>query len=344
MNRGITVDDAVNKRIERQIQHLQINRDTLIIDADTHPSPVEELSGVIREKYDTHADYYHGKPVSVQNLTAEMHMSGVDMCLIWQNPAVVPYTEERDENYDALYTSNRFIRDTADARPQQFIPAGWTDPQALGVEKALRLAEICITEFGFFIVKMNPAQNEFPIDSDNVKTVADRIVELGAVPAFHFGADTPYTPVAGLRSLAQRYDGHPILAVHMGGGGASYVDAESHYQQSRQLGLEYPNIRFVLSAKRETHIESDLIAYQSAGEPFCRNLFMASDTPYGVQRWNFSGARAILQGLMDSEHHYDPRVRRNPGLFDESAVQAYLGGNCARFAIQGYQRVLEKQF
>ena len=92
---------------------------------------------------------------------------------------------------------------------------------------------------------------------------------------------------------------HPVLAIHMGGSGAGYPEADELYRQARELGLRRSNIRYVLSAKRDTHIESDLIAYTQAGEPFCRNLSCASDAPYGRMTWNFGGFRAMFRSLQD---------------------------------------------
>ena len=112
-----------------------------------------------------------------------------------------------------------------------------------------------------------------------VLTLVDRIVALGAVPAFHFGADTPFTPAAGLGAVAMRHPDHPVIGVHMGGGGAGYMKADALYTAARELGLQCSNVFFILSAKRDTHIESDLIAYRAAGAPWRHNLAVASDAP-----------------------------------------------------------------
>jgi predicted TIM-barrel fold metal-dependent hydrolase len=111
------------------------------------------------------------------------------------------------------------------------------DPKACGVEGALRMVETLVTESGCLLVKMNPAQIQFMIDSEPVRRVTERIVELGAIPAFHFGADTPLTPAEGLERIAALNPYHPILAIHMGGGGADYVEADELYRQARELGL-----------------------------------------------------------------------------------------------------------
>jgi predicted TIM-barrel fold metal-dependent hydrolase len=188
-----------------------------------------------------------------------------------------------------------------------------------------------VKEFGFFMVKMNPAQNRYPIDSPEVIAVADHIVELGAVPVFHYGADTEFTPASGLERIARLHPDHPVVGVHMGGGGAGYLDAEQLYHDSRDLGLRYPNIRFILSAIRDTYIEQAFITYQHAGEPFSRNLFCGSDAPYGRMAWNFGGFRAMLDTLQ----------QQFPAFTPEAATR-YLGGNFAQFAVEGCHRILAK--
>lgn len=312
------------------VDYLEQNQHRLVIDADAHATDI---------RTPLEAEYYHGRPVSADDLICEMDMARIDMALIWQNPSATAYTSDQDRNAEALLAANRYIRDSALRFPRRFIPAGWTDPKACGAVNAIRIAEICVRKFGFAFVKLNPAQNQYPIDSPEVLDVVDRIVELGAVPAFHFGADTPYTPAEGLRAVAARHPGHPVLAVHMGGGGASYQSAENLYRKARRLGLEQPNIRFAVSAKRDAHTESDFIAYQLAGEPFCRNLFCGSDAPYGRMTWHFGGYRLMLESLTDGARHTDARLRACPHLFTPEAVQGYLGGNLARFAAEAYRRV-----
>jgi hypothetical protein len=202
------------------------------------------------------------------------------------------------------------------------------------------MVDMFVRDFGFVIVKMNPSKGGFSIIDPQVQAVVERIVSLGAVPAFHFGADSPNTPAEGVRCLAERHPHHPLLAIHMGGGGAGYDAAEELYLKARQLGLDCPNIRFVLSTKRDAHIESDLITYQMAGEPYCHNLFCGSDAPFGRIAWNFGGFRGIFRSLTDGTRHTDARVRANPRLFTPEAVQGYLGANFARFGAESYRRLL----
>ena len=192
----------------RQLHYLEANQGRLVIDADTHITDVGGLSGELRRRYDSADDYYHGRPVSAEDVIREMDMAGVDAALIWQNPSATVYTDDPERNAESLLAANRYVCEAARRFPERFIPAGWTDPKACGLANALRMAEIFVREFGFAIVKMNPAQNAYPIDSPEVLAVVDRLASLGAVPAFHFGSDTPYTPAEGLERVALR---HPDL-------------------------------------------------------------------------------------------------------------------------------------
>lgn len=279
----------------------------MVIDADVHATDTGKYPARGRA-------YYHGRPLSLEEIVAEMDAAGVDAANVWQNPAATVYPGSEEGNFEALLEANAYIATGALRYPGRFVASGWTDPKACGVAKAIRIVEACVRDFGFAIVKLNPAQNRFPIDSPQVIEVVEAIVALGAIPAFHYGADTPFTPASGLEKILQRFPSTPVLAVHMGGGGAGYLEAETQYQESIALGLRYPNLKYALSALRDTYIEEALVQYQAAGEPFSRNLFCASDAPYGRMAWNFGGFRAMLGTLR----------------FDEASVRGYLGGNFAR--------------
>lgn len=334
---------AASNMLARLVDRLESEGHRLIIDADTHATDTAALAPEIQARYRSEPGYYHGRPISAEDIVAEMAMAGVDMALSWQNPAATWYPGDLDGNAEALLAANRYVHEAAIRYPDRIIPAGWVDPRALGLPNALKLVDCLVLDFGFAVVKMNPAQNQFPIDSPEVRRVVEHIAGLGAVPAFHYGADSPYTPAAGLRSIAGMLGDHPVVAVHMGGGGASYREAESLYRESRALGLQRPNIRYILSAKRDTHIEEALITYQLAGEPYSRNIFCASDAPYGRMTWNFGGYGAMFRSLIDSRRHTDARVRANQGLFNQAVAQGYMGGNFARFLAGAGRRLLEKQ-
>src|SRR3546814_21048322 len=103
------------------------------------------------------------------------------------------------------------------------------------------MVRLCVEEWGFPVVKMNPAQNAYPIDSDMVLEVVDRIVSLGAVPAFHFGSATSFTQAEGLERVALRHPYHTLIAVHMGGGVGHSFETDRTYMAARELWLPRPN-------------------------------------------------------------------------------------------------------
>jgi predicted TIM-barrel fold metal-dependent hydrolase len=159
------MDSKAAETLRRLAEYLDENAAKLVIDADTHVTDVAGLTGRAREQYEAANGYYHGRPVSAGDLIREMDGAEIDMALIWQNPATTAYTDCANQNKAALLASNAYVRDSAGRYPRRFIPAGWTDPKACGIDGAIEIAETCIREFGFPIVKMNPAQNQYPIDS-----------------------------------------------------------------------------------------------------------------------------------------------------------------------------------
>lgn len=329
--------------INIQLNYLRENSNKLVIDADTHITDIQSLSSKHRSKLLSTTNYYHGRPISLEQLLMGMNLSNIDMSLAWQNPACTLYTENKHENYKILWNANLYIANSAYKYPNRIIPAGWTDPIALGIEKAMEIARRCILELGFPIIKMNPAQNSYPIDSPLVFKVLDCIIEAGGIPAFHYGADTPYTRPKNFEKVVSQYPDVPFIGVHMGGGGASYVEAEDVYRESRELGLKHSNLRFILSAKRDSHIESDFITYQLAGEPFCHNLFCGSDAPYGNQAWNFGGFRSLLESFIKRGSYPDQRIKDNPRLFTTESIAGYLGGNFAMLLIETYEKLIRNQ-
>lgn len=323
------------------MDYLQKNADRLIIDADTHITDIDTVTGWVKERMKANPNYFHGRPMSAEYAIRQMKLSEVDMALCWQNPATTMYTKDTSFNYDSLLAANRYITDTGKKYQQRFIPAAWTDPNALGVRKAIDLALQCIHELGVGIVKINPAQNKFPINSGEVLEVVEAVIDAGAIIAFHYGADTPYTPPEGLEDVAKRFPDSPFIAVHMGGGGATFEDSDEMYTASRDLGMRRMNIRFVESAKRDVHIESDFIEYQKAGSPLKEHIFCGSDAPYGNQLFHFAGYRSMLKAFLEGKDHHDERIQNSPDLFDEASIQGYLGGNFARFIVSVYENLLK---
>lgn len=322
-----------------RMSFLETHKHQLVIDGDTHPTDLNTLEPALQERYQATPFYYQGRPLAYQTLLASMAAVGIDVALTWQNPAAFTYGNDRDINFDKLYQANRNIARFAQRYPNKFIPAGWTDPEGLGLEHAMKLVELCVQEWGFSIIKMNPAQNAFPIDSSNVMRLVEKIITLGATPAFHFGGDSPYTPASGLEKVVAAFQDHVIIGVHMGGGGSHYVDGDKTYLEARALGLRYPNLFYIMSAKRDCHIESALIAYTQKGAPFNKNLAWGSDAPYGLQSWNLGGLQKLFDNLQNNI--YTAAIDDDlTSLFTPQVKQNYLGTNLAEVVIQSCQRVL----
>ncbi|PRY90689.1 amidohydrolase family protein [Mongoliibacter ruber] len=327
--------------IRTQMKFLEEKEFNLIVDTDTHISDLNKVSESMKLKMTSSVNYFQGKPISAENLLEELEISKVDMALTWQNPSCIDYVEDQDKNFEMLMSANEYIYCSSRRYPQKFIPAGWVDPKALGVKNCLKALDILILEYGFPIVKMNPAQNQFYLDSPEVFEIVEKIVALKAVPAFHIGSDTPYTPISALEKLAEKFLDSPILAVHMGGGGAGYNEAEINYHSIRQLGLVYSNLKFPLSAKRDTHIESDIISFERKGYPFNQNLYFASDAPYGKISWNVWGFKGLLKE-MRSLSNSGNSFPENKVKIDEDVQKRILGGNFCRFIYGRYQTMFEK--
>lgn len=310
-----------------------------VIDGDTHPTDIAALDPDLAARRAASPNYYHGRAISPDELIAELDGAGVQMALSWQNPAATVYSGDPQGDFDALRRANDAVFAAAERWPDRILPAGWTDPKALGVDGAQRMIDHCADTLGAAVVKLNPAQNAFPIDSDPVLACVDHIVARGLVPAFHYGADTPYTPPAGFAAIAARHPDRPVIGVHMGGGGASYVEGEDHAHASRSLLREHPNVFFIQSAKRDTHIESDFI--DAAGEEaIWRRIAVGSDAPYGRVSWNFGGYRAMFASLTDGERHTDPRLRERPDLIDETKVAGFMGANLRDLLADAWDRAL----
>lgn len=321
----------LNEYLQGKLNQLENVKD-LIIDGDTHPSSQQYIDDVIGWDNYQISSYYQGRPISVADLLDEMKIAQVDMCLIWQNPALTRYTDDQDHNFEILLKANRDIFETGQKHPDKFLPSGWTDPKALGLDRARKLTDILVKEFGFPIVKMNPAQNSYPIDSPEVFALVEQIISLGAVPTFHFGGDTKFTPPAGLAKIASSFPQSKIIGVHMGGGGSHFVHGDETYRGAREVGLQHNNIFYILSAIRDTHIYSNVLAYLQKGGPWLQNLNIGSDAPYGRLSWNFNGFRGILDEINQKEP------------VSEETRHKFMGNNLLGLYTNALQKILEQNF
>ncbi len=319
-------------RISSQLDYLISSNDKLIIDSDTHISNSNLLSQSMAKKVKQDFLYFHGKPADMDELVFSMDLSKIDMslsCLSWQNPSVTQYfVEDEQRNFESLFAANKYIYDSSIKYMERIIPAGWTDPAALGKNLAIEMVDICVDHFGFGIIKINPAQNRFMINSEQVVEIVTHIIKKKAVPAFQFGADTKYTSVSELRFLAEKFENSKLLAIHMGGGGACYIEAEDLYQNSLLHGKNHSNIMFVESAKHDTHIRNDLLYFSNKGTSIIENLAWASDFPYGLQVWNFGGLKSLI-------HELEASLLRN-----ELNTNRIMGGNMKNLLMETYQNLL----
>jgi hypothetical protein len=76
--------------LQRLLSYLQANHDSLTIDADIHASDVAALTGGLLERFKTSVNYFHGRPLSSEDLVREMDLSMIDMALAWQSEPVHP--------------------------------------------------------------------------------------------------------------------------------------------------------------------------------------------------------------------------------------------------------------
>jgi predicted TIM-barrel fold metal-dependent hydrolase len=179
---------------------------------------------------------------------------------------------------------------------------------------------------------MNPAQNSYPIDSKEVFHLVEKIISLGAVPAFHFGGDTEFTPPEGLAKIAATFPQSKIIGVHMGGGGSHFVYGDSTYIGAREIGLKHPNLFYTLSAIRDTHIHSNLLAYLKKGGQWLDNLNYGSDAPYGRLSWNFNGFKSLMGEVAEII------------AFPDEVKAKFSGNNLLRLYIDALQNIMKRNF
>ena len=164
----------------------------LICDADTHISPYKVPD----------------KKLSREDLVASMKKNNVDYSLCWLYPHGV----------DNVSESNDYVGEAA-AMDQHLIPFGWVNIRE-GHDKALKDAAICFDELHCRGIKINGAQNDYPIDLPDCLEVASIISSHNGMVAFHIGADSPdNTSPKRASVIAEAYPDMPVLMVHMGGAG-----------------------------------------------------------------------------------------------------------------------------
>jgi|GEM_PF-518363 hypothetical protein len=336
------MDQKVIQRISSLIDFLELHHDSLVIDACVHATDTVHLHETFRERYLSTGNYYHGRPVSAEDLLKEMELASINMCLVSPDQGSICITDDVQGNFDSFLTANRYVYESALKHPEKFIPAGLLDADLLGLDNMLKLAKSFVNDFGYLVMRIELAERLVSGGLEPVWHILDWIIEMGAVPVLSYGAGTCFNNPEHLKNLADRYQKHPLMLLFTGGWHSGWQDAEEYYICVRQLGLQFADLKFILCMRRESHTEADLVAFQYAGESFTENLFCASGAPYGRMTWNFGGFRWMLLSLMDAEHHTDERIRHTPGLFNEQVMRNYLGGNLSRLLLSGYKNLLNR--
>jgi len=241
------------------LERMTERRTEMIFDTDAHMSPYRNFD----------------RSINAEELLEIMAKAGIDRSLCWLLPQEVTDVSE----------SNRYIYDSA-RKYSQLVPFGWANVRE-GVDKAVRDAEQCISEFGFKGVKLNGAQNEYPIDSLEAMTVIETIARLGGFVAFHIGIDSPdFTNPKRAGVVAARFPEMPVMMVHMGGAGDGTKDCADDVIA---VAKEHSNMMLVGSAIRISRVEK---AIEELGP---ERVMFGSDAPFFDAKTCVENYRNMLQ-------------------------------------------------
>ncbi len=169
--------------------------------------------------------------------------------------------------------------------PDRILGFGWADPN-LGVERAIDEAQRALDQ-GCFGVKLNGAQNGYPIDDPQLAMpVIGEVARAGSVLALHVGADAyDHTHPARVATIARAFPALRILVVHMGG--AAFHDLSA---PAIAVAADHPNLTLVGSAVRAQPI---LRAIHTLGAD---RVCFGSDTPFELMHVELAKYRALLEG------------------------------------------------
>ena len=231
----------------------------MIIDADVHISPSPQ----------------GGNSITADELLRRMDRSGVDQAVTWLQP---PYVRSE------IDAGNAYVVQAMRAHPDRILGFGWADPN-LGVDRAIADAQRAI-EHGCYGVKLNGAQNGYPIDDPHLAMpVIEAIARMDTVLALHVGADAPdFTHPARVATIARAFPELRILVVHMGG--AAFHDLSA---AAIAVAQEHPSLTLVGSAVRAIPI---LTAVRTLG---AERVCFGSDTPFELMHVELAKYRALLE-------------------------------------------------
>jgi predicted TIM-barrel fold metal-dependent hydrolase len=233
----------------------------MVIDADVHISPTPQ----------------GGNSISIDELLRRMDRCGVEKAVTWLQP---PYVRsEIDQGNAYVYRAMR-------QHPDRILGFGWADPN-LGAGRAIDDVRRAVDEYGFFGVKLNGAQNSYPIDDPELAMpVIERVAAAGVVLALHVGADAfDQTHPSRVATIARAFPELRILVIHMGG--AAFHDLSA---AAIAVAREHPNLTLIGSAVRAIPI---LTAIRTLG---AGRVCFGSDTPFELMHVELAKYRALLDG------------------------------------------------
>lgn len=216
----------------------------MIFDCDTHMSPYVN----------------HDRAIDAAGLNDMLQAAGIDRALTWLMPQGVSDVAE----------SNKYVYDNSKIYPI-FYPFGWTNVRE-GVDKDIDDAKRCLFDYGFRGVKLNGAQNDYPIDTPEAMRVCEVIAGAGGIIAFHIGDDIPdNTSTTRASNIAAAFPDTTILMVHMGGRGVNYKDRSRDVVDA---ALKNPNMILIGS---EIGIDKIKYAIDTLGP---ERVMYGSDSPF----------------------------------------------------------------
>jgi len=237
----------------------------VIIDADAHISPTAE----------------GGNSIPVEELLKRMEKAGVDKAVTWLQP---PYMRRLDK-------ANEYVHASMKKHPDRILGFGWVDPY-LGVEKAKKDVKKYISEYGFYGIKLNGAQNNFFIDDPQLSLpLIEEIAETGKPLALHVGADAhDRTNPFRIAKIAEEFPKLRILMVHMGG-----VAFDDLTNAAIEVAQKHLNLALIGSGVRTTPI---LKAIKTLGSS---RVCFGSDTPFELMNVEVARYQAILGDLPERD-------------------------------------------
>lgn len=232
----------------------------MIFDADTHMSPYRNFP----------------EAISAPELDEKLAAAGVDKAVCWLLP----------QGVDDVSESNRYIYDNSKTMPR-FVPFGWANIME-GEDKALRDAVTCLDEYGFRGVKLNGAQNYYPIDSLPALHVCEEIAKRKGIIAFHIGFDEPLmTSPFRAATVAQAFPETPVIMIHMGGASTTRENASRRVIDVAKL---CPNMYLIGSAIEPECVK---VAIDELGP---QRVMFGSDVPFRDPAACIRGYEEMLAG------------------------------------------------